>query len=100
METIIVNRPPTHPGAILRDSLEALDMPVKTAACELGVSRQFLHRVLSEQSPVSTEMALRIGKFLGNGPGLWLRMQQAYDLWHAERALAEELSHIPTHKAA
>jgi plasmid maintenance system antidote protein VapI len=25
------------------------------------------------------EMALRIGKYLGNGPGMWLRMQQAYD---------------------
>jgi len=26
-------------------------------------------------------MALRLGKLAGNGPGLWLRMQQAYDLW-------------------
>jgi plasmid maintenance system antidote protein VapI len=25
--------------------------------------------------------ALRIGKFAGNGPALWLRLQQAYDLW-------------------
>jgi plasmid maintenance system antidote protein VapI len=24
---------------------------------------------------------------LGNGPGIWLRMQQAYDLWHAERSV-------------
>ena len=41
-------------------------------------------------------MALRIGKFAGNGPGLWLRMQQAYDLWYAEHRMKEELSKIET----
>ncbi len=45
-------------------------------------------------------MALRIGKCCGNGPGLWLRMQQAYDLWRAEQALAAELENIPTHAVA
>jgi plasmid maintenance system antidote protein VapI len=39
-------------------------------------------------------MALRIGKFAGNGPGLWLRMQQAYDLWYAEHKMADALSKI------
>jgi plasmid maintenance system antidote protein VapI len=41
-------------------------------------------------------MALRIGKFAGNGPGLWLRMQQAYDLWHSEQRMRDELSKIET----
>ncbi len=36
----------------------------------------------------------------GNGPELWLNMQQAYDLWHAEREMAEEIAKIPTHGAA
>jgi plasmid maintenance system antidote protein VapI len=39
-------------------------------------------------------MALRIGRFTGNGPGLWLRMQQAYDLWYAEEQMKDELSRI------
>jgi plasmid maintenance system antidote protein VapI len=39
-------------------------------------------------------MALRIGKLAGNGAQFWLRMQQDYDLWHAERALAGELRAI------
>jgi len=41
-------------------------------------------------------MALRIGKFAGNGPGLWLRMQQAHDLWYAEQQMKDELSNIET----
>ena len=30
---------------------------------------------------VTPEMAVRLGKFCGNGPGLWLRLQQTYDLF-------------------
>lgn len=92
---------PTHPGALLReDVLPALNMPVMTAAKELGVSRQTLHGVLAGTSAVSPAMALRLGKFCGNGPALWLNMQQAYDVWHVEREMADEITKIQTHRAA
>jgi antitoxin HigA-1 len=94
------NREPTHPGAILReDVLPAIAAPVARVAKKLGVTRQHLHRVLAEKAPVSPEMAIRLGKYRGNGPWLWLAMQQAYDLWHAERALRAEIRKIPTAKA-
>ena len=93
-------RMPTHPGAFLReDVLPAIGEPVMTVARNLGVTRQHLHRLLAEKAPVTPEMAVRLGKFCGNGPDLWLRLQQAYDLWHAERALKAEVARIPTAKA-
>lgn len=95
------SRCPTHPGEVLReDVLPALGMSVTEAAAALHVTRQTLHRVLAGTTAVTPEMALRLGKFCGNGPGLWLRMQQAYDLWHAERRLAEELAAIRAAKVA
>lgn len=95
------NRCPTHPGEILReDVLPALEMSVTDAAKALNVTRQTLHRILAGTSAVTPEMALRLGKFCGNGPGLWLRMQEAYDLWHAERRLSDELASIKTVKVA
>jgi addiction module HigA family antidote len=94
------NRPPVHPGELLReDVLPAIGEPVSAVAKKLGVTRQHLHRILAEKAPVTPDMALRLGKFCGNGPGLWLRMQQTYDLWHAERALRKEIGRIPTTKA-
>jgi addiction module HigA family antidote len=75
-------------------------MSVAEAAGHLGVTRQTLHRVLSERTSVTPEMALRLGKFCGNGPGLWLRMQQAYDLWHASEKLRDEVERIPTVREA
>jgi antitoxin HigA-1 len=93
-------RVPTHPGAILReDVLPAIGEPVMTVAKKLGVTRQHLHRVLAEKAAVTPEMALRLGKFCGNGPDLWLALQQSYDLWHAERALRKEVAKIPRAKA-
>jgi addiction module HigA family antidote len=95
------NRAPVHPGEILReDILPALHMPVQTAARHLGISRQTLHRILAGTLPVSPAMALRLGKFCGNGPELWLNMQRARDLWHAEREMSAELAKIPTQRAA
>jgi addiction module HigA family antidote len=92
---------PSHPGALLRDEvLPALRMTVKEAANKLGVSRQTLHAILSEKSAVTPEMAVRLGKFCGDGPGIWLRMQIAHDLWQAERDLAETVKKIPTLRAA
>jgi addiction module HigA family antidote len=90
-------RAPTHPGAILReDVLPALGMSVTGVARALGVSRQQVHRIMAETAPVTPEMALRLGKFCGNGPDLWLRMQATYDLWHARRNIGHEIDRIVT----
>jgi addiction module HigA family antidote len=96
-----VKRAPTHPGAVLgEDVLPALRLSVSEAARQLRISRQTLHRILVGKSSVTPEMAVRLGRFCGNGPGLWLRLQQAHDLWHAERRLAREVEKIPTHRVA
>jgi addiction module HigA family antidote len=93
-----LRRPPTHPGELLReDVLPALNLTVSEAARQLRVTRQTLHRILSGTSAISPEMAVRLGKFCGNGPGIWLRMQQSFDLWHAEKRLRDELEKIPAH---
>ncbi len=88
-------RPPVHPGEILReDVFPALELSVSEAARRLGVSRQQLHRILACTHPITVEMALRIGRLVGNGPGLWLRMQQNHDLWRMEQGLRSELEEI------
>jgi len=92
---------PAHPGEILRDEvLPALDLSVAEAARQLRVSRQMLHSILARRSAVSPEMAVRLGRFCGNGAGFWLRLQTVYDLWHAERKLRHEVHKIPAHAVA
>lgn len=81
-------RCPVHPGKVLReDILPALRMSKSALADALGISRQHLYDILNEKKPVSAEVAVRFGKAFGDGTDIWLRMQAAYDAWHAERSV-------------
>ncbi|HEX2727373.1 MAG TPA: HigA family addiction module antitoxin, partial [Beijerinckiaceae bacterium] len=63
---------PTHPGEVLReDVIPALALPKTEIARRLGISRQTLYDILDEKQPVTAAMALRLGKFFGNGPEFW-----------------------------
>jgi antitoxin HigA-1 len=79
---------PTHPGAIIReDVVDYIKMSKTEFAAALGISRQMLHGIMAEKYPVTVEMAVRLGHVVGNGPGIWMRLQGTYDLWHAERKI-------------
>ena len=92
-------RRPTHPGAILReDVLPALGMTQAEFAKRLGVSRLTVSELINEKRAVSADMAMRLGRLLGNGPEIWLRMQQTLDLW--ELAKRGDYEKIQTLKAA
>lgn len=95
------DRPPLHPGALLReDVLPALGRSVSEVARLLKVSRQTLHAILREEAPVTPAMALKLGKLCGNGPTLWINLQTRYDLERQARILESELEAIPTLEAA
>ena len=92
-------RRPTHPGGILReDVLPALGMTQAELAKRLGVSRLTVSELINEKRAVSPDMAMRLGRLLGNGPEIWLRMQQTLDLW--ELAKRGDYEKIQTLKAA
>ena len=87
------NRCPVHPGELLRDGvLPATGKTKSEIAALLGISRQHLYDIINERKPVSPSIAVRLGKLFGDGTAVWVRMQGAYDTWHAERGLADEIS--------
>jgi addiction module HigA family antidote len=93
------NRCPTHPGELLREVIPATGKNKSELATLLGISRQHLYDILKERKPVSPAVAVRLGKLFGDGADVWVRMQGAYDTWHAERDLADEIKKIPRLKA-
>lgn len=72
-------RVPTHPGALLRNTiLPELGLSISAAARHLKVSRMALSNLLSERSELSPDMAARLEKAFGLDMGLLLRMQLAH----------------------
>ena len=87
------DRCPTHPGALLReDVIPATGRTKAEIAQLLGISRQHLYDILRERKPVSPAVAVRLGKLFGDGAGIWVRMQAAYDSWKAERRTSVRFS--------
>jgi len=93
-----IERCPSHPGALLDDIIPATGKTKVEIANLLGISRQQLYDIIREKKPVSPAVAARLGKMFGDGAAIWLRMQAAYDAWHAEREV--DVSAIPTLRAA
>lgn len=92
-------RAPTHPGALLREVvLPELGITQGEFAERLGVSRRTVSEILHERRPVTPDMAIRLGRLMGNGAGLWLRMQQAVDVWTLEKQ--GDYAHIQQLRAA
>lgn len=74
---------PPHPGAVLREWLPE-GMTVTDAAAALHVARVTLSKILNGSAGISADMALRLSKWFGTSPEMWLGLQTQYDLWQAE----------------
>ncbi|MEG4347273.1 HigA family addiction module antitoxin [Microcoleus sp. A003_D6] len=87
---------PVHPGEVISDVLEDIEMTQTRFAEILGVSRRSVNEIVLGQRPVTVDMAIRIGKALGNGPQLWLNLQQKVDIWDAVQKHSEEYKKVST----
>lgn len=87
---------PVHPGEVISDVLEDIEMTQTSFAEILGVSRRSVNEIVLGKRPITVDMAIRIGKALGNGPQLWLNLQQKVDIWDAVQKHSEEYERVST----
>lgn len=86
MGRLPTHRPPTHPGEMIPDFLEDLDMTQAEFAEKLGISRVRLSELINKKRSMTPSTALRLEQTLGKPAYWWLGLQQDYDLWHAMRS--------------
>ena len=80
--------PPVHPGEILRDEfLKPMNLSVYELARSLNVSRPRLNDIVLGRRGVTTDTALRLGRYFGMTPEFWINLQTRYDLDVAERTV-------------
>lgn len=75
---------PVHPGEILAEELEELGLSANALAHALCVPTNRITAILKEQRGVTADTALRLSRYFGTTPMLWLNLQKTFELRRAE----------------
>ena len=98
MVSIPTDREPTHPGEMLREEfLVPLGLTQRDLADAIHVPYQRVNELVRGKRGVTPSTALRLSRFLGMSVGFWMNMQLRWDLYHAQRAEAEQIEDIRPH---
>ena len=82
---------PVHPGEVLRDELDELGLSANALSKALGVPVNRVTMILNGQRGVSADTALRLARYFGTTPQLWMNLQKTWELRQAEIAAGHEI---------
>lgn len=93
---------PTHPGEVLNDEIDFLNISKRKLATQMGVSYFVLNGILNLKRPVNVEFALRVEAVLGLEAEMLINLQARYDLHIAltNEVFTQKLNEIKKSKPA
>lgn len=95
MVRIPTHREPTHPGEmLLEEFLNPMGLTQRQLADGIRVPYQRINELVNRRRGVTPGTALRLAKFFGTSPDLWMNFQLRWDLYHAQEAEAQALERI------
>lgn len=83
---------PVHPGEILREELDTIGLSANALAKALGVPVNRITTILNGQRGVTADTALRLARYFGTTPQLWLNLQKTWELRRAEIQTGGEIA--------
>lgn len=84
---------PIHPGEILKDELDEINLSANAFAKALHVPTNRITAILNGSRSITADTALRISRFFGTTPEFWLNLQTAYELKVARDAVGTRVEH-------
>jgi addiction module HigA family antidote len=91
---------PVHPGEILREELDELGLSANAVSRALGVPVNRVTMILNGQRGISADTALRLARFFGTTPQLWLNLQKTWELRRTEIEVGREIAEQVTPRHA
>jgi len=83
---------PIHPGEILlEDFMKPKGISINRLARDIVVPPGRISAIVNGKRAISADTALRLGKYFGVSPEVWMGLQADYDLRVAQRAIGPEL---------
>ena len=93
--------PPIHPGKILRDEfLMPMGISVYELAHAIKVPRSRANDIVRGLRAVTTDTAIRLGRYFGMTAEFWINLQARYDLDVADRTVRRRIEQEVTPRAA
>lgn len=101
MSRLPTHRPPTSPGEILlHEFLEPMGLSQSEVAEAIGVSFQRFNAVVKGRRSVTPSTALRLARYFGTTPDVWLNLQARVDMYEALAEEGAEIESIRPHAVA
>ena len=89
---IMKKLPSIHPGEVLlEDFMKPLGLSQYRVAAELGVAPLRISQIVRGKRAITADTALRLARYFGTTPGIWLRLQARYDLEVAQQHLGKQI---------
>jgi antitoxin HigA-1 len=82
---------PIHPGEILAEQLEELQITAAELARELHVPANRLYQLLAGKRAMTADTALRLEQWLGVSATFWMNLQKSYELDQASAEIGPEI---------
>ncbi|HOJ02822.1 MAG TPA: HigA family addiction module antitoxin [Bacteroidota bacterium] len=84
--------PPVHPGEVLlEDFMKPLGLSQYRVAMDIGVAPLRINQIVHGKRAITADTALRLARYFGTTPGIWLRLQVRYDLELAQNKLGDRI---------
>ena len=84
--------PPVHPGEVLlEDFMKPLGLSQYRVAMDIGVPPLRINQIVHGKRAITADTALRLARYFGTTPGIWLRLQVRYDLELAQNKLGDRI---------
>lgn len=83
-----------HPGYHIAEELEARGVTQAELARALLVPPSRVSEIVRGRRSVNADFALRLGRWMGTGPDLWLNLQKMHDVRIAEREQGDIIQRI------
>jgi len=82
---------PVHPGEILGEELEELEMSARALAEAINVPSNRVSSILNGTRGITADTALRLARYLGTTPEVWINLQKTFELRTAEIEAGKEI---------
>lgn len=93
--------PPIHPGEILfEEFMQPMGISINRLAREIAVPPGRISTIVNGKRGITADTALRLGKYFGVSPEVWMGLQSDYDLRLAQRTVGAEVEKRVHHHAA